>query len=419
MIKSGNKRTPVGMQGIFLCVGVFLAACTPTNSSSVKSLPTTEESAIRDPQFSVFLKNLWPEAQRQGITQTTFQNALQGLTFDPKVINISQRYKAAPIPFGERVAKAVSPSRLERGAHALKEWQGTLATLEQTYGVDQRVILGVWGMESNFGKNIGNFSVIRALATLAYASHRKAFFRQELLAALRILQAGDVSPADMRGSWDGGMGQTQFMPTSFLRYAVDITGDGRRNIWTSVPDALASTANYLKEHGWVTGLPWGFEVRLPSGFHAWGSASHALSTWADMGLMKANGEPLPQLNASARLYLPVGRHGPVFLLTSNFKVVKRYNNSDAYALSALHLGDRLYGGGPLVGQWPAALDHLSPLEQEEIQSRLKSKGYDVGEVDGHLGEQTQRAIMAYQTQKGFVPDGHADKNLLQSLRGQP
>jgi lytic murein transglycosylase len=374
---------------------------------------------FHDAGFSLFLKNLKPEAQRQGISSQTFQAALSGVTLDPKVIEISRRQAKAQLPIWERLAKATSPARLQRGASALGVWGSTLASLERTYGVDQRVVLGVWGMESSFGENIGTYSVIRSLATLAYTSHRKPYFRQELLGALRILDAGNISLSEMRGSWDGGMGQTQFMPTSFLQYAVSFSGDGRRNIWTNVPDALASTANYLRKHGWITGLPWGFEVRLPGGFSAWGSQNQSLSSWARMGVKQANGASLPALQASARLYFPAGRYGPVFLLTSNFDVVRKYNNSYAYALSALYLGDRLYGGSPIFAQWPEARDQLSPMEQQEIQHLLKERGYDVGEVDGRLGEQTRQAIMAYQAQQGLAADGYADQKLLRSLRGRP
>ncbi len=419
MIK-GHKNTMIRprLLSSALCIGLLLTGCTQTNSSP--GTPPLDHGHVYNAKFALFLKHLWPEAQRQGISQQTFQTALSGVTLDQKVIEISQRQAKAPLPIWERIAKATSPARLQRGGQALHEWGSTLTSLESTYGVDQRVILGVWGMESNFGQNIGNYSVIRSLATLAYTSQRrKVYFRQELLGALRILEVGDVSLVDMRGSWDGGMGQTQFMPTSFLRYAVSFSGEGRRNIWTSIPDALASTANYLRQHGWTTGLPWGFEARLPSDFTGWGSGPQSLASWGRMGLTQASGEPLPSLDAPARLYFPAGRHGPVFLLTSNFNVVKRYNNSDAYALSVLHLGDRLYGGGPILGRWPEVADQLSPIEQEEIQHLLKAKGYDVGEVDGHLGEKTRRAIMAYQAQKGLVPDGYPDHNILRSLRGQP
>jgi lytic murein transglycosylase len=254
-------------------------------------------------------------------------------------------------PVWDYLASAVSLKRIGSGRRKLAEGQPVLARIQRTYGVDPYTVLAVWGLETNFGTNVGDTSVIRDLATLAYAHYRGEYFRRELLIALKILQEGHVSAAGMRGSWAGAMGQTQFMPSSFMRYAVDFEGNGRKDIWTSAPDALASTANFLARHGWVRGWTWGYEV-LPSssGFLAAGRTL-SFAAWSAEGFRRADGFPMPT-EGQASLLMPAGSAGPVFLVTKNFKVIKSYNNSTAYALGVALLSDRIAGAGPLKGTWP-------------------------------------------------------------------
>ena len=296
--------------------------------------------------FEKFVASLWPLAEQRGVSRSTFDRAFAGVSFDPKVVAMTAAQPEFVRPIWDYVASAVSADRIERGrkkADAVSAW---LTKAEQTYGVDEAVILGVWGLETDYGGFVGSNSVIRALATLAYIHFQGDYFRDELLSALVILEEGDIAPALMRGSWAGAMGQTQFMPSSYLAYAVDFEGHGRRDIWTSEADALGSTANYLAKHGWTTGLPWGFEVRLPSNFalrDADSSLRAPFSTFAARGVERADGSPWPE-SGEGRLMILAGLKGPVFLVTSNFDVIKTYNNSTAYALSVALLGDAVKGG---------------------------------------------------------------------------
>jgi lytic murein transglycosylase len=274
---------------------------------------------------------------------------------DPDVIERTRKQAEFVKPIGDYLASAVSAKRIETGRAKAREWKETLEKVEHLYGVDPYVVLGVWGLETNFGGYVGDKYVIRALATLAYARYRGDYFKRELLSALQILQAGHVHAKDMQGSWAGAMGQTQFMPSSFNHYAVDFDGDGHKDIWTNVPDALASTANYLKKHGWIAGETWGYEVLLPSGFEAsFGATQYRpFARWAAEGLARADGEAIPR-DGEAALIRPAGAGGPAFLVTRNFKVIKTYNNSTAYALGVALLGDRVAGWPPVKGTWPVA-----------------------------------------------------------------
>jgi membrane-bound lytic murein transglycosylase B len=255
------------------------------------------------------------------------------------------------------------------------------------------------------------------LASLAFAHFRGDYFRDELLSALVILQEGDIAPRDMRGSWAGAMGQTQFMPSSFLLYAVDFEGHGRRDIWNSAPDAIGSTADFLAAHGWIPDLPWGFEVRLPAGFaltEADSSRPAAFSAFAARGVTRANGTSLPH-SGEARLLIPAGLKGPIFLITGNFDILKMYNNSTPYALAVALLGDAATGGGGLVARWPSSDRPLRESQVRRLQAKLKKMGYDVGEIDGRAGDALRSAVRAYQARNGLAPDGYADLALLKRV----
>jgi lytic murein transglycosylase len=307
-----------------------------------------------DGHFHAFVAALWPQAARHGVSRAIFDAAMAGITPDPAILAHTRTQAEFVKPIGDYLAGLVSDERIARGHDAAAEWQRTLAKIESIYGVDRYTLLGVWGIESNFGAFTGNTNVIRALATLADAGYHGDYFKGELITALRILEEGDVGLPGMTGSWAGAMGQTQFMPSSFMKYAVDFHGDGRRNIWTDVPDALASTANYLARHGWIRDYTWGYEVLLPAGFHPAGANSRRRRSFADFaaeGFRRADGARMPT-EGEAKLIAPAGLGGPAFLVTKNFSVIRSYNDSMAYALGVGLLSDRIAGAAPLRTPWP-------------------------------------------------------------------
>jgi membrane-bound lytic murein transglycosylase B len=289
--------------------------------------------------------------------------------------------------------------------------------------VDRQVLVSVWGMESNFGQFQGSKSVIRSLATLAYEGRRPQFAQDQLIAALQILQNGDIQPEAMRGSWAGAMGQTQFIPTTYNTHAVDFDGDGRRDIWNSTPDALASTAHYLQSSGWKRGQPWGFEVQVPAGFDFWladGSLRKPVSEWLQLGVKLPAGTQLPANSnqLSAALLLPAGARGPAFLVLDNFRAILKYNNSSSYALAVSLLGDRFSGWGFIAGSWPKEDLPLSRSERMELQHLLNASGHDAGNADGIIGANTRKAIRNAQQGLGWPADGYPTHKLLESLRQQ-
>lgn len=363
--------------------------------------------------FAAFVESLWPDAKARGVARETFQTAFRGVVPDPKIIALTKKQSEFVQPIWGYLASAVGGSRLSRGREVAGQWATTLEAVEQRYGVPRAVVLGVWGMETNYGGFTGSMDVIRALATLAYTRYRGEFFRDELLTALQILQGG-VDRAEMKGSWAGAMGHTQFMPSSYMKFAVDHDGDGSRDIWASIPDALASTANYLKQHGWQSGLPWGFEVELPQNFD-FRHHRQGFGQWSGLGVRRADGKALPR-SGEATLFLPGGAKGPAFLVTDNYNAIKAYNSSDAYALGVAHLGDRIVGGPPIQGAWPTGEPTLAGIERVEVQKRLAALGVYAGEADGKLGSKTREAVRAFQLQRGIPADGYANPSLLKELR---
>jgi lytic murein transglycosylase len=348
------------------------------------------------------------------VSRATFDQAFSGVAPDPKIIALTKKQSEFVRPIWEYINGAISNERLQRGRQLAEQHADTLAGLERAYGVPRSVVLGVWGMETNFGSFTGSIYVVRALATLAFTGYRGDFFRGELLTALQILEQNHVDRSAMLGSWAGAMGQTQFMPSSFVKYAVDGNRDGRRDIWNSIPDALASTANYLREQGWQPGLPWGFEVELPEGFD-FRNLRQGFASWQSLGLRRMDGRPLPR-SGEATLYLPGGARGPAFLVTENYNVIKTYNSSDAYAMGVAHLGDRIMGGGAIRGDWPTSEPQLDKDQRQEVQRRLASLGLYSGETDGKLGSKTREAVRAFQLQRGLVADGYANVAVLRELR---
>ena len=363
--------------------------------------------------FRGFIEALWPLAEARGVSRPTFDSAFAGVTFDPTVVANAGSQPEFVRPIWDYVAGAVTADRIQRGRDKARSEALWLARAKDLYGVDDAVILGVWGLETDFGGFAGSSNIIRSLASLAYIHFQGDYFRDELLSALVILEEGDIAPSLMRGSWAGAMGQTQFMPSSYLDYAVAFQRHDRRDIWTSEADAIGSTANYLAKHGWTKDLPWGFEVRLPAKFAltaADSSSPSSFSTLAARGVTKADGSPLPEAG-EGRLLILAGLNGPVFLVTSNFDAIKTYNNSTAYALSVGLLGDAVTGSPSLLAQWPTHDHPLTGAQIQKLQTQLQRMGYDVGKIDGKSGDTLRSAVSAYQERNGIAPDGYANQAL--------
>lgn len=374
--------------------------------------------------FDKWVKNFWPVAKKAGISRSTYKAAFRNVRPDPKVLEKANRQAEFVKPLWSYMGSAVSESRIENGREMLKKHKRRIAAIEAKYGVDRHIFVAIWGMESAYGAILDNPNIvmptIRSLATLAYAGgRRKKFGRQQLLSALKILQNGDTTPAKMVGSWAGAMGHTQFIPTTYRAYAVDFTGDGKRDIWGSISDALASTAHYLKRSGWSSDKTWGYEVRLPRRFNyalADSRKKRSLSEWQQLGLRRANGKNFPRPSDKAHLYIPMGTGGPAFLLLHNFRVIKRYNNADAYALAVGHLADRLAGYDAFKKDWDRDNAPLNRKQRKELQALLNRKGYNTGGIDGKIGRKTHTAIRRYQKSIGLTPDGYASKKLLTRLQ---
>jgi len=369
------------------------------------------------------LDRLEPAARAAGVSTESWRRHTTALTADPSVLEKLDIQPEFSTPIWDYLASLVDEERVEQGREMLRQHGAVLAQVAQRHGVDAATVVAVWGVESNFGQNFGKYPLVQALGTLSCQGRRQTYFRGELFAALRILQAGDVAPERLRGSWAGAFGHTQFMPTTYERLAVDFDGDGRRDLIDSVPDALASTANFLARAGWKDGLPWGFEVQLPAGVSTEGQGRRVrqpMARWRELGLRRADGSPLPELDAPAGLMTPAGARGPAFLVTKNFDAIYSYNAAESYGLAIAHLADRLRGGGPFVTPWPTDDAGLSRAERRELQQLLAARGHDIGAIDGALGERSRVAIRA-ERQRLFgerTPDGRAGQKLLRTLRAE-
>jgi lytic murein transglycosylase len=392
-------------------------AAQPAPSQPAPSQPSTGQPGTQStapaqvpPSFAAFLQELWPDARAKGVTRATFDMAFAGVTPDPRIMPITQRQPEFGQSVGTYIAGFASKSRIETGMRKAAEHAATLDAIEKRYGVDRWLILAIWGVETNFGGSRDRWDVIRSLATLAQARWRPPFFRDELITALLILQEGHIGRDAMLGSWAGAMGQPQFMPSSFMKHAVDFTGDGRRDIWTSVPDVLASIANYFVNNGWKAGLSQNFEVAVPAGLDLRQSRG-SFDDWRLLGVHRVDGSSLPK-QGDAILFFPSGARGPAFLVTENFVVIKRYNNSDVYALAATHLADRMRGRGPIQGQWPTDDRQLSMAERIALQKKLSELGYPVRNFTGHFDFDLRDAVRDVQVKAGQVPDGHPTPALL-------
>lgn len=369
--------------------------------------------------LNAWITSFRPRALSQGISARTFEAAFRGISYLPEVIEKDRNQSEFTKTIWDYLDTAVSDSRVRNGREAVARHASILDQIESYYGVDKEIVAAIWGLESAYGTNRGDTDIISAMATLAFDGRRRSFFEAQLIAALQILESGDVAPRNMTGSWAGAMGHTQFMPNSYLAYAVDANGDGRRDIWSDDPtDALASTAAYLKNHGWITGMPWGVEVRLPRGFD-YSQASRSItkmpSDWARLGVTDLNGRQVHDYG-SASVLLPAGAEGAAFLVFRNFAVIERYNPADAYVIGVGHLADRIRGGAPIQASWPRGDRALTFTERQEMQRLLTASGFSTQGVDGKVGPNTIAAIRAYQRARDMIPDGYASLRLLQSLR---
>ncbi|MCY4486998.1 MAG: lytic murein transglycosylase [Deltaproteobacteria bacterium] len=407
-VKCFRRRGPV----LGVLVSAIVAAFGAPSPSPAQPL-TPDQTAYRS-----FVREFRSVALRRGIPEALYDRAFRGLTPDPEVIEKNNRQPEFVLPASQYVALVVTDTRVNDGRVKLSEFAADLERIEGRYGVDRHVLAAIWGLETLYGKLRGKRNVIRSLSTLAYKGRRAKFGRNQLLAALDILKAGDITVERMTGSWAGAMGHTQFIPTSYKAYAVDFTGDGRRDIWDNPRDALASAANYLRGNGWVVGRPWGHRVVLPDGFDA-GLAGkkgeRTIRQWQELGLRRAGGGAFPHPGERAFLDLPAGLQGPAFLLRANFRAIMRYNPAHKYALAIGHLSDRLRGGESALA-WPDGVGPIAESERKELQRLLAGRGYDIGEIDGIIGSKTRAAIRDYQAKKGRRADGFPRRKILELLR---
>ena len=418
-----------------LALGLCLAGCQGVATSDAASVDTADAAppsssapttvsegqvASRDAHqdFAAWVAAFRQEAASAGIDEVTLAAAFDRVSFQPRIIELDRSQPE----FSKRVWRyldtAVSEQRVRQGREKLAAHRAAAMRAEKRYAVPAEILTAIWGVESNYGSHFGSFSTIDALSTLGYEGRRQAFAREELLAALEILQSGDIDRDHMRGSWAGAMGHTQFLPSSFLAYAVDADGDGRRDIWGSIDDVMASTAHYLEEAGWQAGQPWGVEVMLPDGFdysQTELSVRHSSAAWRAQGVTAREGA-LPTFDA-ASVIAPAGARGPAFLVGPNFRAIMRYNASTSYALAVVTLAERIAGGDGIQGSWPREVEPLSRTQIKEMQRRLNALGFSTGgSPDGIVGPNTRQGLRAYQRSQGDIPDGFPTPALLEALR---
>lgn len=417
-----DEPAPVTASQIQAATGGLTSSPRPVprgTTSAAGAVPEGTQARITDAGFQAWIDGFRGRARSAGINDATFDDAFRGISLNETVLDRDRNQSEFSRALWDYLDSAVSDARVRNGRAALSENAGVLAAIEQDHQVEAEVVAAVWGLESAYGAVRGDTDIIEAMATLAYDGRRRDFFETQLIAALRILQSGDVDPRNMTGSWAGAMGHTQFMPTSYLDYAVDANADGRRDIWSDNPvDALASTANYLAEFGWTYGQPWGIEVTLPSGFdysQTGERVKQSVSHWNGAGVRLTNGQPIPD-HGRASILLPAGASGVAFVIFDNFHVIERYNPADAYVIAVGHLSDRITGEGRFEAGWPRGDRALSFAEREELQRRLTAAGFPPGAIDGIIGPNTIDAVRRYQASQGLVPDGYASLTILERLR---
>jgi membrane-bound lytic murein transglycosylase B len=382
------------------------------------SLLAMRPASAGESRFMACVAGLKQSARNAGIPADVIDDVLGQVSFNARVVELDRQQPEFTQTLAGYFGTRVTERRVAQGRRLMAEHRDLLAQVQRNTGVAPQYIIALWGLETSFGSNFGRMEVPEALATLACDERRPEYFTSELLAALRIIAAGDVVPERMQGSWAGAMGHVQFMPSVFLQYAVDADGNGRRDIWNSVPDALASAGNLLHHVGWVAGQRWGREVRLPPGFAfelAGRDRRLPLSRWAELGVMMTSGAPLPAVDIDASLLLPEGHRGPAFLVYDNFSVIMRWNRSELFALAVGHLADRIAGAGPLA---VAPLADLRPLSRDEVralQTALNARGFEAGEPDGIFGPATRQAVSRFQLAENLVADGFPDDTVVRKL----
>lgn len=422
-------RPAASMGAVYLAANDVVESLRPeprpkaTTTLAAKTIParaTTELDLTADAAgFPGWVSAFRRRALAQGIRADVLDRSFRDVTFDESVIRLDRNQSEFVKPIWEYLDSAVSESRITNGKAQLAKYGPVLDRIERQYGVDKQAVLAIWGMETNYGTFRGSSNTIRSLATLAYEGRRADFFEAELIQALKIIQEGHVTPEQMKGSWAGAMGHTQFMPSSFWAHAVDFTGDGKRDLWSDDPsDALASTASYLKHFGWTKGQPWGVEVQLPPGFD-FTLANRAIvkspGEWSAMGVRDMDGRAVRDYG-EASILLPAGGRGAAFMIFGNFRVIERYNPADAYVIGVGHLGDRIMGGPPIRGAWPRGDRGLTLAERKELQQRLTERGFDTEMIDGRIGPRTISALRSYQIAEGIMPDGYPSLRLLERMR---
>ena len=368
--------------------------------------------------FRSCMNELMPAAEKQGISRGTFKAALQGVEPDMSILDLMNAQPEFKTPIWDYIAGLVDDQRVDDGKKAMRQWSRALEAAEKRYQVSRYVIAGVWGVESDFGQSMGTRPLVQSLATLSCFGRRQKYFRGEFISVLKIIQRGDIHPSSLMGSWAGAFGHTQFMPSTFHRLAVDMDGDGRRDIVSSIPDALGSTANFLKNARWDNSIPWGYEVRLPRSFNkdlAGRKKKRPLSEWRNMGVTLLNGKPLSG-HYNAGILIPAGINGPAFIVTKNFDALYSYNAAESYGLAIGLLADRLRGRPGIQTAWPTDDPPLSRAERTELQRRLLARGYAVGEADGKIGSKTREAIKDVERRLGMEQKGRAGRKVFDALR---
>ena len=397
----------------------------PTSVSTYNNNLTNQSAYSAENNFQACLSNLRSQALAAGVSASTYDRYTQNLTPDYSVIDKLNYQPEFSTPIWDYLSGLVDDERVEMGRQKLAQHREVLNRVAQAYGVPAETVVAVWGVESNFGNISGSYPLLQALGTLSCEGRRQSYFRGEFFATMRILQRGDLREEQLRGSWAGAFGHTQFMPSTYEELAVDFDGDGRRDLVSSTSDALASTANFLTKRGWQTGMPWGFEVTTPPSLSISGEGRRnkkSLSYWMNQGLTRADGSALIQGNLSestpAGLMALAGENGPKFLVFKNFDAIYSYNAAESYALAIAHLSDRLQGKGNFQQGWPTNDAGTSRAERREIQQYLLNRGYDVGKVDGLIGDKTRQAIRDEQIRMGLNPTGRAGQQTLQAFRNE-
>lgn len=397
---------------------------TPSASTSVGRSNVSSEFSPKN-NFQSCLASLRSSAISSGVNASTYDRYTQNLTPDYSVIEKLNYQPEFSTPIWDYLSGLVDEERVAKGREMLAQHRDVLNRVQAAYGVPAETVVAVWGVESNFGDISGKYPLLQSLGTLSCEGRRQSYFRGEFFSTMRILQRGDLREEQLKGSWAGAFGHTQFMPSTYESLAVDFDGDGRRDLVSSTADALASTANFLKRGGWQTGMPWGFEVNIPQSASVGGESRRnkkSLSSWESRGFTRIDGSPIIQGNllgsTSAGLMMPAGKDGPAFLVFKNFDAIYGYNAAESYALAIAHLSDRLQGKGTIQTAWPTNDQGTSRMERREIQNYLLKRGYDIGNADGLIGDKTRQAIQTEQARLGLSQTGRAGQQILKAFRNE-